>query len=101
MRLISKRNLFQAAANCPEDIQEKVKAWYNTIIKSKESESWNSLSDIRNTYQRSVDQVENFLIFNIKSYRLIVSINYKTKIIYFKYLLTHEEYDQDTWKTDK
>jgi mRNA interferase HigB len=98
VRLIAKRNLFRAAVDCPDDVQEKVRAWYNTVIRSEESESWNSLSDIRNTYQRSVDQVGNFPVFNIKSYRLIVSINYKTKIIYFKHLLTHEEYDQGTWK---
>ncbi|WP_373544796.1 type II toxin-antitoxin system HigB family toxin [Chamaesiphon sp.] len=32
--------------------------------------------------------------------RLIVSINYLKQIIYFKYFLTHAEYDKDNWKND-
>ncbi|MFM7448423.1 MAG: type II toxin-antitoxin system HigB family toxin [Leptolyngbyaceae cyanobacterium] len=33
-------------------------------------------------------------------YRLIVSINYQKQIVYFKYFLTHAEYNKDTWKND-
>jgi len=33
-------------------------------------------------------------------YRLILSINYEKQIIYIKYILTHAEYDKETWKND-
>jgi mRNA interferase HigB len=46
------------------------------------------------------EAVGNFTVFNIKgnNYRLIVSINYIKQIIYIKYVLTHAEYDKNTWK---
>jgi mRNA interferase HigB len=42
------------------------------------------------------------MVFNVKGnrYRLIVSINYSRQLIYFKYFLTHAEYDRDNWKND-
>lgn len=80
----------------PQDIQEAVKAWCD-VVKNAE---WQHLDDIRKTYARSVDQVENFLIFNIKSYRLIVGFNFQSQIIYYKYFLTHDEYNAEKWKDD-
>ena len=44
----------------------------------------------------------NFTVFNIKgnAYRLIVGIDYEDSTIYYKYLLTHAEYDKNKWKND-
>ncbi len=43
------------------------------------------------------EAVGNFTVFNIKgnTYRLIVSIDYEDGTIYYKYFLTHAEYDKD------
>ncbi|MEG3979486.1 type II toxin-antitoxin system HigB family toxin [Microcoleus sp. T3B2] len=43
-----------------------------------------------------------FTVFNIKgnNYRLIVSIDYESQLIYIKYILTHAEYDKEKWKND-
>ncbi|MBE9044778.1 type II toxin-antitoxin system HigB family toxin [Pleurocapsales cyanobacterium LEGE 10410] len=41
--------------------------------------------------------------FNIKSnkYRLILDIDYEEEqVAYFKYFLTHAEYDRGKWKND-
>jgi mRNA interferase HigB len=50
----------------------------------------------------TADAVGNFIVFNIKgnSYRLIVSIDYAIQTIYYKYFLTHAEYDKEKWKND-
>lgn len=96
MRLIKKLSIVEDSQKFPQDIQEAVKAWCD-VVKNAE---WRHLDDIRKTYTRSVDQVENFLIFNIKSYRLIVGFNFQAKIIYYKYLLTHDEYETEKWKED-
>ncbi len=96
MRLIKRQNVIEDAKKFPQDIQEAVKAWCDVVKKAE----WRHLDDIRKTYIRSVDQVENFLIFNIKSYRLIVGFNFQAQIIYYKYLLTHEEYEIEKWKDD-
>ena len=60
-----------------------------------------SLEDVRQIYP-SADSVGNFTVFNIKgnTYRLIVSIDYEDGTIYYKYFLTHAEYDKDKWKND-
>jgi len=33
-------------------------------------------------------------------YRLIVGIDYGSRFVYYKYLLTHADYDKNRWKND-
>jgi mRNA interferase HigB len=76
--------------------QQQVKeAWYRVV----NSASWRHLDDVRQIYP-SADAVGNFTVFNLKgnTYRLIVDIDYETQTIYYKYFLTHAEYDKDKWK---
>lgn len=96
MHLISIRNLRADATQYP-DVGKQIEEWYQTI---KQAE-WRSLDDVRQIY-RSADAVGNFTVFNIKgnNYRLIVGIDYEDMTIYYKYLLTHAEYDKEKWKND-
>ena len=94
MRLIKKSNVLQNAQEYPKDIYRAVEIWCSIVEQSQ----WTSLDDIRKTYKRSVDQVGNYLVFNIKDYRLIVTVNFKAKIIWYKYLLNHKEYEKGNWK---
>jgi mRNA interferase HigB len=96
MHLISIRNLRTIAAQYPDTIKQ-IEDWYTTVKKS----DWQSLTDIRQIY-RDADAVGNFVVFNIKgnNYRLIVGIDYADQTVYFKYFLTHAEYDKDKWKND-
>jgi mRNA interferase HigB len=96
MRLIAIKNLRNAAARYP-DVKKIVETWYS-IVKSAD---WSSLEDVRQVY-RDAEAVGNFTVFNIKgnNYRLIVGINYVKQRIYFKYFLTHAQYDRNSWKND-
>jgi mRNA interferase HigB len=96
MHLISIRNLRTIAAQYPDALKQ-IEDWYTTVKKS----DWQSLPDIRQIY-RDADAVGNFVVFNIKgnNYRLIVGIDYVDQTVYFKYFLTHAEYDKDKWKND-
>ncbi len=96
MHLIHIRNLRSDAGQYP-DISSQVEQWYATVKKA----NWQSLEDVRLIY-RDAEAVGNFTIFNIKgnAYRLIVGIDYETRTIFYKYLLTHAEYDKDKWKND-
>jgi len=96
MHLISIRNLREEAANYP-DIKKQIEDWHKTVKKAE----WQSLNDVQKTY-RDAEAVGNFTVFNIKGndYRLIVGINYQTKKVHYKYLLTHAEYNKDKWKND-
>ena len=56
---------------------------------------WKNLEQVRQIY-RNAEAVGNFTVFNIKGnkYRLIVGIDYETQTVYYKYLLTHSEYNK-------
>ncbi len=94
MRLISRKNLESAIESYPDDAKAAIALWRKAI-----KDDWESLEEIRQGYSQSVDQVCGYTIFNIKGnqYRLIVKINYKARIIYFKKFLTHTEYDKIKW----
>jgi mRNA interferase HigB len=97
MHLISIRNLRIDTSDYP-DIKKQIDDWYTTVKKA----GWNNLEDVRKVY-RDAEAVGNFTVFNIKgnNYRLIVGINYEDQTIYYKYFLTHAEYDKGKWKNDR
>ena len=96
MHLIAISKLRLDIAKYP-DASKPVEAWHD-IIKTA---TWQNLEDVRQIYA-SAEAVSNFTVFNIKgnTYRLIVSIDYEDGTIYYKYFLTHAEYDKDKWKND-
>jgi mRNA interferase HigB len=96
MHLIAISRLRLTASQFP-DVSTQIQDWYS-IVKEV---NWQNLIEIQQTYA-SAEAVGNFTVFNIKGnrYRLIISINYQKQIVYFKYFLTHSEYDKDNWKND-
>ena len=96
MHLISFRNLRNDAAKYP-DVKNQIEIWKETVNKAE----WQNLEDVRKIY-RDAEAVGNFTVFNIKGndYRLIVGINYENQTVFYKYFLTHAEYDKDKWKND-
>ena len=96
MHLIAIRNLRADTASYP-DVSKQIETWYSTVKKA----TWQNLEEVRQIY-KDAEAVRNFTIFNIKgnSYRLIVGIDYQTQTIYYKYFLTHAEYDKNNWKND-
>jgi mRNA interferase HigB len=96
MHLIAISRLHLTASQFP-DVSTQIEDWYS-IVKEV---NWQNLIEIQQTYA-SAEAVGNFTVFNIKGnrYRLIISINYQKQIVYFKYFLTHAEYDKDNWKND-
>jgi len=79
------------------DVKNQIETWYATIKKA----TWQNLEEVRQIY-KDAEAVSNFTVFNIKGnrYRLIVGIDYQTQTIYYKYFLTHAEYDKNFWKND-
>lgn len=96
MHLITIRNLREDSAKYP-DVKKQIDDWYANV---KQAE-WQNLEDVRQIY-RDAEAVGNFTVFNIKGndYRLIVGIDYEDQTVYYKYFLTHAEYDKDKWKND-
>ena len=96
MHLISARNLKLAALYHP-DLAENIQI----ICKNIQDATWRHLLDLQQVYP-SAEAVGNFTVINIKGnrYRLIPSIDYEKQVVYFKYFLTHAEYDKEEWKND-
>jgi mRNA interferase HigB len=96
MHLISARNLKIAVSQYP-DLEENVKI----ICKNIQDANWSHLVELQQVYP-TAEAVGNFTVINIKGnkYRLILSIDYEKQVVYFKYFLTHAEYDLDRWKND-
>jgi mRNA interferase HigB len=96
MHLISAGKLKEASAAYP-DVEEVIKNFYKKVEKS----AWQNLIDVQKDY-RSAEAVGSFTVFNIKGnrYRLILDIDYEEQVAYFKYFLTHAEYNNDRWKND-
>ena len=96
MHLISIRSL-RIDANQFPDVKKQVEDWYATVKKAE----WNNLEDVRLIY-RDAEAVGNFTVFNIKgnAYRLIVGRDYENQVIYYKYFITHAQYDKDKWKSE-
>lgn len=96
MRIISTSKLKQDAANYP-DLTSVVTGWC-AVVKNSE---WKHLQEVKAIYPKA-EAVGNFTVFNLKGnkYRLVVGIDYEKGIVYYKYLLTHAEYDKGRWKND-
>lgn len=69
--------------------------WYRTAKKAV----WKNLIEVQDNYPHA-DLVGKCTVFNIggNKYRLITKIEYLKQAIYIKSVLTHVEYDKDSWK---
>ena len=98
MHIISRKRLLQAASEF-RDAESQLDAWYRTA----KAAQWNKLVDVRTVYAHA-DQVnvgENvYTVFNIcgNKYRLITEIFYKDRTILIREVLTHAQYNKETWK---
>ena len=74
-------------------------SWHNTVKKAK----WKCFADVRKTFN-SADtyavEDRKYVIFNVagNKFRVIVSANYETQIVYIAMVLSHNEYDREKWK---
>lgn len=102
MRVITKVRLLELATTHP-DCLPSVKLWLSTV----QNAAWANFTDIRNTFN-SADMVpltsgSTVYVFNIRSYRLIAAIHFTPRNpsrgrVYVRELLTHAEYDKNSWK---
>ncbi|MBN2895384.1 MAG: type II toxin-antitoxin system HigB family toxin [Campylobacterales bacterium] len=91
MNVISKRTLVQFYANHPQ-AKVPLEVWYADVKKAL----WDNPEDIKRDYHSASFLRDNRIVFNIKgnSFRLIVHIDYKRKIVRVKFIGTHAEYDK-------
>ena len=97
MHIITRKRLLEFSKKYPDSI-EPLDRWYRIVKHS----IYNSFAELRKTFPQA-DQVEKFVVFNIggNKYRLIAYVNFITKRIYIRHVLTHTEYDKGNWKENK
>ena len=96
MRVIAKPAL-QKFWDLNRDAETPLLNWY----KQSKIADWKNLAEIQVDFP-SADLVGECIVFNIggNKYRLITKINFRRKIVYIRFVLTHKEYDQEKWKKD-
>lgn len=96
MHVISQASLRAFWAKYPP-AKNPLQAWFT---RTKRAE-WESFEEVKADFG-SVDQVGRLTVFDIggNKYRLIAHIHFNRGKVYVRQVLTHAEYDKNTWKRD-
>ena len=94
MHVISYRVIREFVAGHP-DAESSLRAWY----RAARSARWANLAEVKAEFPHA-DLVSPYTVFNVKGndYRLIAEINYRSRIVFVRHILTHAEYDRGRWK---
>jgi len=94
LHVISRKKLLEAAEKHAE-LGVPLDIWYRIAKKAE----WKNLMEVRLELP-TADAVNEFTVFNIKgnAYRLVTEINYRTRRIFLRHVLTHAEYSKGGWK---
>jgi mRNA interferase HigB len=93
MRVIAKRTLrefWQQPGYA--DSEGPLKAWFAEAIEA----NWDNPADVKQHYSSASVLKGGRLVFNIagNKYRLVVKVNYETKIAFIRFVGTHNQYDE-------
>jgi len=72
--------------------REPILAWYRHVVKA----DWASPVDVKREFGSSSILRDGRVVFNIggNKYRLVVWINYPYRVVYVRFIGTHERYDR-------
>ena len=100
MRVISKSRLRQFwEIPGREDSVGPLTAWYVHV--SHRSVAWSNWAEVKATFA-TASLVGNCVVFNIggNKYRLVTRILYPSQKVFTLKVMTHAEYDEETWKSE-
>lgn len=94
MHVISRKRLLEAAEE-HSDLGAPLDAWYRIAKKAE----WRNLMEVRRELP-TADAAGTLTVFNIKgnAYRLITEINYQTRRVFLRQVMTHAEYSKGAWR---
>lgn len=93
MRIIAKKTIKEFyEQTIYSDSKSSLEAWYKEVLKA----NWDNPNKIKEQYSSASIVGNNRVVFNIhgNKYRLIVKINYDAKIVFIRFIGTHEQYDK-------
>ena len=102
MRVIARKTLlrFVEGLKSSKDqraVKAALDAWFHEVVQAE----WKTPADVVKDYANASIVGPDRVVFNIKgnSYRLIVAINYRQRIVFIKWLGSHADYDKIDVKT--
>lgn len=68
-----------------------LKTWYRITVAAE----WRRPADVKRQFQHASIVGANRVVFNIagNKYRLVITVNYSYRVVYIRFLGTHQEYD--------
>jgi mRNA interferase HigB len=96
MRVIAVKTLKQFSADHPQ-AEQALLSWYEEVSDTM----WNNPNELKAQYRNASILSSKRVVFNIhgNSYRLIVDIEYRLKIVFIVWFGTHRQYDLIDAKT--
>ena len=91
MRVVAKRALLEFYTE-HSDVKTALEEWYEKVQKA----DWESFADVRQMFNSADSVGNNRIVFNIKGnkYRLVALILYKIKMVYIRFVGTHQSYER-------
>lgn len=91
MRIVARKTL-SAFWKKHGDAEVPLKSWFHEAKQA----SWVTPQDIKDKYNNASILADNRVVFNIKGndYRLVVKIHYNRRVVYIRFVGTHDEYDK-------
>jgi len=93
MRIIAKRTLREFWESSPEysDSRASLEAWHKEVAEA----DWQTPQQIKSQFRNASILKDSRVVFNIKgnSYRLVARINYPYRVVYIRFVGTHQQYD--------
>jgi mRNA interferase HigB len=67
-------------------------SWYREVLKAQ----WSKPSEVKDQFGNASILRDGRVVFNIggNKYRIVVWINYAYKVVYIRFIGTHEQYDE-------
>ena len=94
MRIIALSTLKSFWEEQPEhmDSKEPALAWYRHALEA----DWSTPADVKQDFRSASILKDGRAVFNIagNKYRLVVWINYAFRVVYIRFIGTHEQYDK-------
>lgn len=91
MRVIAVKTLKQYIKDFPQ-AKQPILAWYEEA----EAALWNSPNELKRQYNHASIISDKRVVFNIhgNSFRLVVDIEYRLKIVFIVWFGSHKQYDK-------
>jgi mRNA interferase HigB len=91
VRIVAKRTLREFWKQHPK-LKGPLEAWHQEVARA----DWASPSEVKQQFGSASVVPDNRVMFNIagNQYRLVVKVNYPYRIVYIRFIGTHETYDE-------